>query len=1339
MQHKKCRRLSALELTLRIGAMLLSLALIIGLLPLAALAEDSDSAKFQKTIEPGVPQKYSDDMANPYGYAKGQKFLMAEQSELWLYYSLDWNAHKDQKYTKWFDNFQPFDGRSNTSLSNDNQSTFDQEGNFSGATQAFNYVAAVGFDPNGTGRKDHVAYVGYENGLQTVEGTEKYIGYVLWVMDTKSGNQYGPWKVSTGSCDWLKKNRADLYAGSNFFNIIAGDFDGNGRDDLVISVVDDNQTFGLSQYRFENGSLRAIMTGNKDLLHPSANDSAGKGNEAKDKLSMDFAVGDFNGDGIDDFAVVSYLNYGSKLNKTDRGMETGLPYLSVSYGASGSGSIAGAKKESLYICHDTNKSMYCSTITAGDINNDGKDELLAAGYSGTAAISASKLTFGSDNNERLLYASFTSTDGSLSAIEYTELSMNTWTKTDNGRLDPVGAKLMIEAVAINGKANPESVFISGDMYTYSAQSNKLDTSSRATMSYFQSSDKNTPGGSVGKSFIASVAVGDFLGNYGSKEGCEQVAYVVGLQRSDSGHKYSFSVHIAGASLLDAGTEVTKTYYTVTGSYIFYDQSFDLDKRPNCVIAAVDRDEDGILASYAGSAYAWSDPQVRAVMQASPYFSELNDGDNGAEYLYDSPTTAYSVTETYSYETSSSNSVSFGMGFAGSVEGGAVSADLKLGLAFDWTETFTKSLETEITDTFEAGAYDAVVICRTPVFLYNYDVTYLDEYGDRVNGTLQLSVPKAPVYESLTIDDYNEFVTYYNKLIDESSGDAEAKLQPLADNLYLGNEGNPFGYYRDDVSGELPSLNRYGMLKNLTTSGGSNSVEYSITKAESEEVEIAHGFSFELSVMGGFGIGGASAKAGGYVSLDYMHGHSVSKSHGEGTTFGGTVMGLDGKAMQADGLDPNAWGFNWQLATWDSNLKDNTENSKGYVPVIGYVLSGVQAPPMPVENSKAQLTRTAESDELYFDLSWDCGDVDGSGRTKTAGYRVYLYDIAEDTYKLVTTINDPQTTTYRYQNTFDGREYYHFMITAFSEATATAKSLQSVPRYATYYMSTAEGSILKIEKTGTDGLVDTYTIYFVDGTTQTFTVTNGNGIVSVTLLSSDPEAGTDTYQITFADGTNTTFTVKNGEKGEQGETGEAGVGIDRIEKLRSEGSTDIYAVYLTDGTFYTFTVINGKDGADGADGADGKDGQDGKDGVDGQNGSDGVDGKDGQNGADGKNGKNGTDGKDGLDGKDGVDGKDGIGIADIHIDEAGNLIFTLSDGSQLNAGNIPANAEQATQLAQAQANIAALEQEVQQQASYRTIAVCGLALAGASLLWQIIALILALTRTKKERRENSTVS
>ena len=156
---------------------------------------------------------------------------------------------------------------------------------------------------------------------------------------------------------------------------------------------------------------------------------------------------------------------------------------------------------------------------------------------------------------------------------------------------------------------------------------------------------------------------------------------------------------------------------------------------------------------------------------------------------------------------------------------------------------------------------------------------------------------------------------------------------------------------------------------------------------------------------------------------------------------------------------------------------------------------------------------------------------------------------------------------------------------------------------------------------------------------------------------------------------------------------------------------------------------GENGSDGKDGVNGSDGKDGKDGVDGktpeikigENGNwfiDGVDtnvkaqgekgdkGDAGENGSDGKDGVNGSDGKDGVDGKtpeikigengnwfiDGVDtnvkahgekgdkgdagengsdGKDGNGVTTIVINDKGELIITLDDGTVINAGQVVA--------------------------------------------------------------------
>ena len=1321
------------QLAARIAAALLSLVTVIGLLPYTVLADSaaaSDAARgdqrFGSLIDPGKPSGYSDTMMNPYGYGQGQRFLLSEQNELLLYYTFDTDKNPQHRYTAWYDSYEKGKG---TSL-RDKRDGFGSFGMYDG-TQAYAYVEAVGFDPNGTGRRDHVAYVGYENGST---GGEK--GYVLWVLNTVSGQQYGPFRVSNGACGWLEKNSADLYAGSNFFNIAAGDFNGDGRDDLVISVVDDNGSYGLSQLRFANGSVQTVSRENRKLLHPVYRSAVSEinfgkdGGKAKDKLSVDLAVGDFNGDGIDDLAVLSYPNYGNALNKNAKlkDVRFGMPYLSVAHGKAGSGCILDEAAAARYLDAGTRTmrllhgiemeldhvTMFCSAVTAGDIDNDGRDEIITAGYEGVSLADEGKgVEYMALSPTHLLYGSFFVEGGKLTLIEYQELAMNAWTKEDSGMNDDVGPKFSVAAAAIDGKGSRERIFISGDMYKCQPESNKLyiqpsDTredlrESPLTLNYFRSADKHVKAGTVGKSYIASVAVGNFEE---TTDGRCQIAYVVGLQNANRQHKYSFSVHIAGGNEYADGS--ARNYYCATGDYIFYEQSFGLDKRPNCVAVAIDRDNDGIVASYRGAAYAWSDPQVRAILQASPYFAELNDGVH-YEFLNDTPETTYATSVTYTFETSSSKSVSFGAGFAGEMAGGVgPQVELRAGYAMDWCEAFTKTLETSVTNSFSAGFYDTVVIYRTPVFVYSYDIWYRDADGNPKTDILQYSIPKAPRYEQLSIDRYNEFVDYYNGLMQagaEEKGIPEEDYRKtfmqklMAEDLFLGHEGDPYGYYMDGVSGGLdPIPEQYGLLLRLSANAGQNQIEYSYSESEGETKEISHGFTFDLTITGGFDIGAVSARAGGYVSLQYMKGNSVTRTHGTGTSFSGTVMGINGKEMQEAGLDPDAWSFNWRLAKWDSNLKDNSENSTGKVPVIGYVLSQVQAPPMPVEDLKLSFTRSSENAGLYFDLSWACGDRADSKRPVTAGYRIYLYDIAEDAYKLVETIWDTQTAAYRYENFFDGREYYSFMVTAFSEASYTAPSLESAPRYITYYISSAESTILKIAKTGTDGLTDTYTIYFADGTTQTFVVENGNGITAINPLGSDEETGTDTYQIVFADGSTTTFTVKNGfdgkqgEKGEKGERGEDGIGIDRVEKLRTEGDTDFYAVYLTDGTFFTFPVANGRNGT---------------------------------------NGKDGSNGKDGADGKDGINGKDGAGIKSIRIDKNGDFLFTMEDGSVINAGRAGADGELESRFSEAQAQIGVLKQQVQGQKNSQIIAYCALVLSLISLLWNIASLIVFIMRARRE--------
>ena len=109
------------------------------------------------------------------------------------------------------------------------------------------------------------------------------------------------------------------------------------------------------------------------------------------------------------------------------------------------------------------------------------------------------------------------------------------------------------------------------------------------------------------------------------------------------------------------------------------------------------------------------------------------------------------------------------------------------------------------------------------------------------------------------------------------------------------------------------------------------------------------------------------------------------------------------------------------------------------------------------------------------------------------------------------------------------------------------------------------SITNVEKTSTSGLIDTYTISYNDGTTSTYTVTNGKGITTIDKTATNVLV--DTYTITLGDGSTETFTVTNGK------------GITSISKTATNGLIDTYTISYNDGTTSTFTVTNGENSQD----------------------------------------------------------------------------------------------------------------------------------------------------------------
>ena len=110
------------------------------------------------------------------------------------------------------------------------------------------------------------------------------------------------------------------------------------------------------------------------------------------------------------------------------------------------------------------------------------------------------------------------------------------------------------------------------------------------------------------------------------------------------------------------------------------------------------------------------------------------------------------------------------------------------------------------------------------------------------------------------------------------------------------------------------------------------------------------------------------------------------------------------------------------------------------------------------------------------------------------------------------------------------------------------------------------SITSVVKTGSSGAVDTYTITFSNGSTQTFTVTNGANISSISKTGTS--GLTDTYTVLLTDGTTTTFQVVNGKSVSS---------VTLISGTHAAGTSDVYRITFNDGDTFDFSVYNGANG------------------------------------------------------------------------------------------------------------------------------------------------------------------
>ena len=1049
---------------------LLCASMLTGLIPAAALpvravSESGSSASQNEIMAPtkGPDQAWQEDDTHPYGQGCDKPFALNAVNELVFYtnkpiYNKD-GVKGPQVYTSDYDK-----GNQGTLIGGAYYGTenYINQGpaNSLGYVDA-GFVKGVAFDPLGTGRADHGAFIGLMD-----NGGGETSDIVYWVQDLRGAGRISEVRVLGPA----PTHTMWEYESGNFLAITAGDYDGDGKDTVFVAMPTASAIYELAGV---NGSCQ--LPGNPVVRSIDYNrfvlddqrGSVGDGDETK-WHAISLATGDFDRDSVDELAVSAGLAYQSNIGSDgsfDKFKQYGTT-LSLFKQADGQYNVMSNVAKVPLISHDPSRdevdnvehlvttryfdSMRFAGISTGDVNGDGYDDVVAAGY--LQEISESSIELQGQTGSGFSVMAWPSDTqlafsvcygGSLNITDVKKLNMNAYTKagSTSEKTADIRPQVPVACAAIDGFGTPEYVFIAGTVYTVDMGGNAKE----AVTAY-----RATSGGSSYWKWYNSVVGGNFDGNAGGRE---QFAAVAWEKYSDQ--DYDCYVDVIGgykySDVVGAGGEIEKfgsvqSLYTTVGdkklSCTVWDEDssdspgYGAAERMSGLVLAADLDNDGVLAKYVTKSFGYSDAQVQAVLQAAPYFGELGDYD---EDFSDGATT-YSFSNGFTDVESWGDSVNVGLGFVTEHEFKVYRFSLGIGVDYAWTQTFEEAHSVEYTSEFSASGDDSVVLYRIP------ETTYYYAMWDPVSGTykydekniMAVVIPQAPTYTVMDKESYNTFADEYNKKYAEpiSKNKAQALPKVTATVLPENATGDPFAYRLDAgappiVEGTTGRLTGFTSLaenkKELGT--GSSSVSSGWTSSEEYSEGTEHDVGFHVSTTqawGWTGTGGHSHTAG--FEVDFAYSHAMGTMHTDMKSKGvtGTVNSLDQNAMLRNYGVPldvtSQYGFTWDFGKWDWVLEEglNGEKKGTQIPVYGYVLSNVRAAaPVP-----RNLTASAEALGAV-ELAWEppVYHVD----RPYDGYRVWYSAEGEDYRQATTQPLAPDATGYLVEG-LDSNTQYRFAVT-----------------------------------------------------------------------------------------------------------------------------------------------------------------------------------------------------------------------------------------------------------------------------------------------------------------------
>lgn len=816
-------------------------------------------------------------------------------------------------------------------------------------------IATVAFDPNGTGKDEYIANLVFDKSSERlrlyVTNKDRRVSKVVQIGD---GND----------SEYIKKLK--FYQTRAMLSLAAGDFDGDGKDTLMVYTPGNNKDTAtvdsIKEYTFSGDTLTDkgrvinlgdVIDGGREALKAMLYHDGNGDNELRAHLSVDMEVGDVDMDGIDELAMTVNVN-DLKEKKYGKYTDYEKSYLTV-YDYNDTGSWAQKLNKKLLNSNDgpEGRARFAG-VTIGYVSDKPSGtmppEVVAVGYY-DKKDNYQDCEF--DKSRLLAYSyQYSTKDNSWTEkFKATEVVTNGFTNTGT-KGDDVQNPIAVAAVAADGVNTKEYLFISGSMYKVgtvngSQQLSILEGSNKGH-------DRWLGGRLINNSGILDYAVGNFNGN---KQGMEQVYYVE-YRKQETFDKQFLKI----GQLYKDSTGSTFTRWE--DDWTYYDKS-----NCNLALTTADVNNDAMLAKIQSVSTGYTDPKVMAILEASPHFAEVNDGDIGNSQTG----IGYSKDNTVAVTASGS----FGFDIMAGFEYVAPLIETGGGVEFNTSHTFTvgatKSTSKEITVEYSNDTNDNMVLMyATPMTYYEYQVKYPDDTmkgnSPKLTSSMTLAVPGNPSMNMVSVDTYNKAASAYEG------------MQQIGSNLHLGTSGQPNTYRSSLPSGSHSEQS--GKVGHYKDSG---------TQLQSFTAATSSGVNFEYTYEGSvqmYGVVGGFKAGGGY---HWGASAGTEKVNTETITKLGAVTG---------GGD-SRYNFDWSFGTWTVPFNGDE------VPVLGYVVSNVTAPPSP-----AQDLSLSEQTTNSMVLSWESGD------RPAEYYKIYRYleDNKEEPFVLIDTVDAAESSSGQYEYT-----------------------------------------------------------------------------------------------------------------------------------------------------------------------------------------------------------------------------------------------------------------------------------------------------------------------------------